>query len=118
MNVAIFLQTFPEFAETSPALIQAKLAEASASMGMNGTGGGQLAWGCFASLGQPITTADVAHGNLAADLLISSPLGASTLLVSQNNGKPSYYRKRYLELEQSIFPLCVAGGSGYGRGPW
>ena len=119
MDLVRFLATFPEFEETSPAFVQAKLAEAAANMGMGGSGGGQASWGSFSTPGQPLTTADIYHGNLAADLLMSSPLGASTLLVSQNNGEPSYYRKRCNELESSIFPLCVAGGGmGYGRGRW
>ena len=112
MIFAKFIQTFPEFEQTSPPYVQAKLDEASAMMGMNGTGGGCLAWGSFATPGQPITLADVAHGNLAAALLWEEPLGAGTLLVSQNTSEPCRYRKKYNELESSIFPLVVAGGGG------
>lgn len=118
MDVVRFLQAFPEFEKTSPEYVEAKLAEASASMGMNGTGGGGAVWGSFASPGKPLTLADIYQGNFAADLLWSSPFGASTLMVSQNNGEPSFYKKRCNDLEQSIFPLVVAGGSRGGVRRW
>ena len=82
MTPAIFLQIFPEFAKVDGVLISGKLALAAAEMG----GPDFSIWGNFATPGGVPTQADMAHGNLAAHYLMTSPFGTSTLLVTPTKG--------------------------------
>ena len=107
MNPSQFVQQFPEFSQTDPPLIAAKLALAAVRMG----GPDVTVWGPLAQPGQPITRADLAQGYLAADALITSPFGAPTSL-AKKVGKSSY-REEFEELE-----LAAAGGFVVAGGAW
>jgi hypothetical protein len=101
VNAATFVQHFPEFRDVDATLIEAKLAEASSRMGLPGN---EATWGCFATQGQPAKIADTAQGNLAADILITSPTGGATLMVADKSGKPSVYRQAYDDI---VTGVCV-----------
>jgi hypothetical protein len=100
-----FLQGWPEFAETQPALVLAALGRAATRMG----GPDYSVWGPPATQTVPptppaaLTIADTAQGNYAAHILITSPFGTSTVL-TKGKGKDAYM-KEFEELE-----LAVAGG--------
>lgn len=103
MLAADFLKLFPEFAETNPLLVSAKLQLAAARMG----GPDYSVWGPPSSTpGVTPSLADTAQGNLAAHLLMTSPFGTSTLLV-QKKGDSS--KTAYLEAFEEL-ELAVAGG--------
>ena len=107
MDVTTFQTHFPEFRDTDPTLIGAKLQEAAIMMG----GPDPQIWGSLSTAGQPLTLGDVAQGNRAADLLISSPEGLATLMTGDRS-KPSLYLQKYNELVSSLCvgPLVAGGG--------
>jgi hypothetical protein len=91
MTPAAFLACYPEFRRTDPTLVTAKLTQAAAQMG----GPDPTVWGPFADVAQPgqpqgQTIADVAHGALAAHLLITSPFGTDMRLDPKSKGRSSY----------------------------
>lgn len=109
-----FLSLFPEFRDIDARLIDAKLAEAAASMG----GPDTSVWGSFAPTSPAPapcpapTLADVAHANLAADFLWTSPGGAPFALDPKTLGQTSPYALRFQTLLES-----VAGGGLVAGGP-
>lgn len=113
MTPQTFRARYPEFNEVSPNLIAQVLAEAEARMG----GPDASVWGGFAQpnaagVQAAPTLADVAHGALAADILITGPFGASLGLKSTGDG-PSIYRRTFDELVESVAGgFLVAGGAG------
>jgi hypothetical protein len=104
-----FVQLFPEFAETNAILVAGKLTLAATRMG----GPDATVWGPFAQPGQAPTTADLAQANLAAHLLMTSPMGTSTLLAANTGGKVS--TAYFEEFERLELAMCsgavVAGGA-------
>lgn len=102
-----FFLNFPEFVGTDELLVAAKLNMASAHMG----GPDQSVWGSYATPTPAVktsgptvpTTADLAQGNYAAHLIITSPLGMN-LRLKTGNGKDTYL----LEFERLLEE--VAGG--------
>lgn len=114
MTPAAFVAQYPEYRKLESPFVQAKLAEAAALMG----GPDTSVWGSFAAAdtyGRQATLnlADVAHGALAADLLLTSPFGASLGLKSTGDG-PSVYRKKYVECLEAVAngPLVAGVGGG------
>lgn len=119
MDVAGFVLQFPEFSQVEVPIIQSRLNQAATLMG----GPDASVWGPFAPSGQPSAFADTAQAYRAASLLIRSPFGGATALVS---GGRDAYLEEFEKMEQAAcsFPL-VAGGSmalgfspGFGLGFW
>lgn len=114
MTPATFIGRYPLFREVDPTVVEAVLAQAAAEMGGPDTG----VWGSFATpdaygIQRTITRADVAHGALAADLLVTEPYGVSLGLKATGDG-PTIYRKKFDELlEQVAGGFIVAGAA-----PW
>jgi hypothetical protein len=113
VDVATFTQHFPEFAQTAPTLIAAKLAQASAFMG----GPDASVWGAFATPTAPPapppvpTQADIAQGNLAAHYLWSSPFGTVTVVAPGQEPSTSPYLGIFEELRDArCGGFLVAGG--------
>lgn len=100
MDASTFKLHHPEFKETDPQLIVAKLQAAAVEMG----GPDVFVWGAFAGPGQNPTTADIAQGYLAADLLITSPFGTE-LRQAEGAESPSKYRLQFDRLM-----IAVGGG--------
>lgn len=107
-----FFLNFPEFKDTDPVLVAAKLNEAATRMG----GPDATVWGAFATP-TPATAAsgptkmniaDIAQGNLAAHYLISSPFGTEMRLEA-GDGSSTYLRK-FEELEQAVAGGFVVAG--------
>lgn len=101
MTKTQFLQSFPEFRDTDPILIDAKLAQASARMG----GPDVTIWGAFSTPGAQLMLADIAQGNLAAHYLVRSPFGTQLSADKNSSGGSTSYLEVFLECEQA-----VAGG--------
>ena len=75
MTPAAFLQSYPEYCDTSPNVVAAKLAQATARMG----GPDFTVWPQFGTSAQPTLT-DVAQGALCAHYLALSPFGTEMRL--------------------------------------
>lgn len=111
-----FLLNFPEFRETDKDLVAAALNRAAAEMG----GPDFSVWGNFATPTPPTpwsnpqqgggptvpTQADLAHGNMAAHILVSSPFGTEMRLAPGGSGRSSYLEA----FERIMFARC--GGIG------
>lgn len=104
MTPAAFLQSYPEFFETSPTLVNAKLQMAAARMG----GPDNAVWPAFATTGQLMTISDVAHGALAAHYLAISPFGTEMRL-KPRAGSGDEVRTTYWTVWQECCDI-VAGG--------
>lgn len=102
MDLANFQAHFPEFRETDPQLVVAKLQAAAARMG----GPDVTVWGGFAQPGQLPTIADIAQGNLAAHYLIKSPFGTEMRASADKNATS---RSSYLDVFEDLVQ-SVAGG--------
>lgn len=107
MDLGTFKMHFPEFRETDPQLIVAKLQAAAARMG----GPDSSVWGSFAASGQNPTLADIAQGNLAAHYLIKSPFGTEMRKADDDSSGSSYFDV-FEELQEA-----VAGGGIVAGGP-
>ena len=115
MTPDVFLQSFEEFVQVSPIVVQAKLLQAAARMGGASTGEPDpTVWGPVASLGQNPTIADIAHGNLAAHYLITSPYGAPMRL---KGSKGSTYLDVFNDLELSVAGGFIVSGERGGFSP-
>lgn len=125
MTPAAFLQSFPEFADTSPTLLVAKLAQAAAVMG----GPDNTVWPAFAKAGKPPTVSDIAHGNLTAHYLSLSPFGTEFRLKTKQGtpGNSTTYEVVYqsccdivvggfVVAGGSCFPLATPAGGGVTTG--
>ena len=114
MNRSMFLAHYPEFLDTDARLVDAKLAQAAARMG----GPDTSVWGSFAAPTTPPagppqpTIADLAQGNLAAHLLVTTPFGTAFKLDDAAAGKKTPYWAEYEVLLES-----VAGGAIVAGGP-
>lgn len=98
MDIATFDRHFPEFSEVDENFKQAKLIEAQAYMGVGLPGS---RWGSFGVPGALPTQTDFAQGNLAADYIVTSPLGTGFRLESAGDGD-SAYRKKFEALAEAI----------------
>ena len=109
MQVATFVQLFPEFAETNAIAVAGKLTLAATRMG----GPDTTVWGSFAPAGAQPAFADYAQANLAAHLLMTSPTGTSTLLAANQGGKVSTaYFEEFERLELAMCSGAVVAGGG------
>lgn len=104
MTPAAFLQSFPEFADTSSVLVNAKLMQAAAMMG----GPDNTVWPAFALPGQPMTLSDVAQGNLAAHYLALSPFGTEMRLKTRQ-GSGDGVKTTYWTVWQDCADAVVGG---------
>lgn len=112
----MFLAAFPEFRDTDPTLIAAKLAQAAARMGGPDPG----VWGGSSpdATGASMTLADSAQGYLAAHLLKTSPMG--TQLRQSGEGKGDG-KTGYLRCFEDLLETAVAMSGSFvvaGGGPW
>ncbi len=99
MDLATFKMHFPEFKETDAQLVVAKLQAAAAEMG----GPDFSVWGPFAQPGALPTITDIAQGNCAADLLITSPFGTEMRKADEDaDSGPTSYRKVFERLQISV----------------
>ena len=103
MTPAAFLQQYPEYAETSPTLVIAKLRQASARMG----GPDNTVWPAFGTMTVPSIT-DVAQGALAAHYLALSPFGTEMRL-KPRAGSGDEVRTTYWTVWEECCDIVVGG---------
>jgi hypothetical protein len=89
MNYATFTASYPEFRTASPELVEAKLQEAARRVSASAFG----------------SRYDDAVALMAADLLWSSPFGATLRL--DGSGGPSEYRRAFVRLREEVCPTFV-----------
>jgi len=104
LTPAAFLQSFPEFADSSSVLVQQKLLQSAAMMG----GPDNTVWPAFAKPGQPMTISDVAQGNLAAHYLALSPFGTEMRL-KPRAGEGDTVKTTYWTVWQDCCDVVVGG---------
>ena len=95
MDLAGFVAEFPEFADTNPVVVQAKLDEAARWMDRSSQG-----WGPFGTTSMASTNADDGQKYLAAHIIAQMPFGASTRM-EPTKGQTTY-GDRYIELRDSL----------------
>ena len=117
MGPADFKKLFSNFSRLSDPIIQANLALAAIEMG----GPDFSVWPAFATLGpngqanQTLSIGDLAHGNLTAHLLQTSPQGGMTRLEPESTNGRSVYGDKYDDLSRAVANGPVVAGS-FGSG--
>jgi hypothetical protein len=110
LTPAAFLQSYPEYADTSSNVIAAKLAQATARMG----GPDFTVWPQFGTMEQPTLT-DVAQGALCAHYLALSPFGTQMRLASKDgiSVKTTYWTVWEECCDAVVGGFIVAGQVGF-----
>lgn len=95
MDARGFMAEYPEFSQTDPVLIAAKLAEAARWMDSSAN-----IWGPFGTSSMAATKADDGQKHYAAHLLSQHPFGGATRL-EPGKGRTTYL-ERFEELRDSL----------------